>query len=67
MKLTDELKARIDGMDYETLLRKWRTAPVGDPMFQDESAEYFEKRMNELRAADPIEAVRASKSVGWGR
>jgi len=64
MKLTDELKMYIDAMSYEQLLYKWRFAPVGDPIFQDESGEYFSQRIRHLRSLDPEEHVRASKAIG---
>jgi len=65
MKLTPELKADIDAQDYETLLRKWRFAQVGDQMFQGESGEYYAEAMAKKKAEDPEGAVRASKRVGW--
>jgi hypothetical protein len=65
MELTPELKEEIDGKSYRQLLAKWRFAPVGDPMFQGESGDYWGKRMAELKSADPNEAVAASKSLGW--
>lgn len=68
MKLTEELKDRIDEMSYEQLLTKWRFASIGDLMFRGESGEYFGKRMAELRnQPDGNEVhVRASKKIGWG-
>lgn len=67
MKLTPEIKSKIDGMTYEQLLAKWRFTPIGDPMFQDESGQYFSNRMKELRSAPGgNEAyVAASKKIGW--
>lgn len=67
MKLTPELKAKIDAKSIGTLLERIRFAPVGDAMFQDESGEYWMKRYSELRAKDPDAAVAASKSLGWER
>ena len=67
MKLTPDLKKRIDAMTYEQLLRKWRFSPAGgDPMFQGDAGDYYAKVMGEKRAANPGGAVAASKSVGWG-
>lgn len=66
MELTTETKKQIDGMDYESMLRRWRFAPVGDPMFTGESGVYFQKRMEELRAAG-ADHVGASKRIGWDR
>ncbi len=66
MKLTAELKAKIDAMSYEQLLRRWRFAPIGDQMFQDESGDYFKQRMAEVRATVGDAAhVSASKAIGW--
>ncbi len=67
MKLTDKLKATIDSMSYEDMLRNWRFAPIGDALFQDESGDYFSKRMKELRSQPDADArhVAASKSIGW--
>ena len=67
MKLTTELKAAIDELPYEEMLRRWRFTPSGDPVFEGESAEYFGKRMAELRAqpGGNDRHVSASKSIGW--
>ena len=67
MNLTPENKAHIDGLDYESLLRSWRFAPVGDEWFQGETGVYWGKRMAELRSENAGRAVRASKNIGWGR
>ena len=66
MDLDIEMKAHIDGMNYKTLLRRWRFAPSGDPMFQGETGDYWGRRLAELRARDPGAAVEASKDIGWG-
>lgn len=68
MKLTSDNKAHIDSLCYQDLLRKVRFAPIGDPWFQDETGEYWGKRMNELRAqrGGNERHVAASKSIGWG-
>ena len=56
----------IDKASYETLLRKWRFAPTGDPFLQGEVGEYYSKVMFEKRDALPHDQqVRASKNVGW--
>jgi len=65
MDLTKELKATIDSKSYESLLFKWRFAPVGDPMFQGESGEYWKQRLSRLKDEYPAGAVVASKKVGW--
>lgn len=67
--MTDEMKARIDEMSYEALLSMWRYAPVGDPLFQGDTGDYFGERMKELRSQPGGDArhVSASKSIGWDR
>jgi hypothetical protein len=64
MKLTDETKAHIDGLDVQQLLSRWRSAPAGDPWFQGETGDYWGDRMDELRDKDPSCYVRASKDIG---
>ncbi len=65
--MTDEMKARIDAMTYEQLLAKWRFAPIGDPMFQGDTGDYYGKRMAEMRAepGGNTRHVAASKHIGW--
>lgn len=65
MTLTPENRAHIDSLSYESLLSRWRYAPVGDAWFQGETGTYWSQRMAELRAADPDGAVAASKAIGW--
>lgn len=67
MKLTPEIKAEIDSKDYRQLLARWRHAPIGDPMFQGETGEYWGRKMGEMRRAPGGEEIHvaASKSVGW--
>jgi hypothetical protein len=67
MKLTDDIKCRIDAMSYDQLLHGWRFAPIGDPMMQDESGDYWAQRIKETRARPGGDEahVRASKAVGW--
>lgn len=69
MKLTTDNKAYIDRQTYEQLLSRWRFAPVGDPWFQDETGDYWAKRMTELRSkpGGDSEHVRSSKSLGWDK
>lgn len=68
MELTPELKKRIDMMSYEKLLQHNRFAPIGDPMFQGNSGEYFLARMSKLRSEPGGDErhVAASKAIGWG-
>ena len=64
--MTDEkMKEWIDKSDYETLLRKWRFHPIGDPLFVDEVGDHYEKVMFEKRDLLEDNGVAASKKVGW--
>ena len=64
--MDEATKATIDGMDYEGMLRRWRFAPAGDPMFQGEPGEYFLARMVKMEGELPKgEHVLISKRVGW--
>jgi len=67
MKLTKELKASIDDMDYETMLYKWRFYPSEtDSIFEGESGDYFKDVMFKKKDNLPEgEAIKISKSVGW--
>jgi len=67
MKLTPELKAQIDSKSIYALLHGVRFTPSGSEMFQDESGEYWLKRLAELRDRDNDAFVRASKDMGWER
>lgn len=65
VELTAENKAAIDELGYETLLRRWRSAPAGDPWFQGETGKYWGVRMRELRDAGTVaDYVTASKRIG---
>ncbi|MFH1744272.1 MAG: hypothetical protein ABIH23_35165 [bacterium] len=64
MQLTEERKAYIDGLDVNQLLSYWRFAEAGDPWFQDETGEYWGKRLAEKRGQDNAAYVRASKNIG---
>lgn len=64
--LTEELKRQIDAMDYENMMRDWRFAPVGDPMFQGDSGKYYSEVMRKKRKAiSDEERVDVSKRIGW--
>ena len=76
MQMTEkEMIAWIDKSDYETLLRKWRFGKLGDPIFQDEVGDHFEKVLFEKKAALQAgtapgrvigdDASDVSKKVGW--
>ncbi len=63
---TNAEKDWIDNATYQELLRRWRHAPVGDPMFQGDTGDYYSKVMAEKRSAvGPVAAVAASKAIGW--
>ena len=63
MELTPELKAEIDSKSHYQLLSRIRYAPSGDEMFYGESGTYWIKRRNELRDANPGQAVADSKAL----
>lgn len=65
MKLTEAIKAQIDGMSYVDLLRRWRYALPGDVIFQGESGKHYAARLKALKDSDPGAAVAASKRIGW--
>ncbi|KKK84514.1 hypothetical protein LCGC14_2782590, partial [marine sediment metagenome] len=53
-------------MSYEEMLRLGRNVPIGDPMFQGKTGQYFSERMQKLKAeVGQAEHVRISKSIGW--
>jgi len=64
--ISKDMKDWIDGASYESLLSRWRNAPVGDPLFQGETGKYYSDIMGKKRIeVGPGEAVRASKAIGW--
>lgn len=66
--IDDKTKQEIDSMTYEEMLKLWRFAPLGDPMFQNETGDYFSKVMKEKKnKISDCEQVRVSKSVEWER
>ena len=65
MDLTPELKAQIDRLSHYELLNKIRFAPAGDPMMQGSTGTYWIKRRQELRDANPGQAVADSKALSW--
>lgn len=64
MDLNEKNKSYIDSLSYESLLRRWRNAPIGDAWFQGETGEYWLQRMQEL-TNQGADHVQASKSIGW--
>jgi hypothetical protein len=67
MNLTPENKAIIDAYSVEELLRHNRFAPIGDPWFQDETGDYWLRRLAQKRDEDNAAYVQASKRIGWDR
>lgn len=65
MELTEEWKQQIDNMSYRDMLTRWRFAPVGDPMFQGETGDYFTKVMFEKKKT--VNHVAISKEIGFER
>ena len=64
--MTPEQKQEIDNMTYEHLFRRWRNAPVGDPIFQGEAGRYYSEVMGKKRREVGNAAhVAASKAIGW--
>ena len=63
--MNERIKQWIDAATYQDLLRKWRFASVGDPMFQGEIGEYYSKVMAEKRKT--ANHIQASKNVGWDK
>jgi len=62
----EQMKDEIDKMDYESMLRRWRSAPTGDPFFQGDTGDYYSKVMAEKRSEVGSDAhVSVSKSIGW--
>ena len=61
--LTQETKAKIDSMTYAEMLRQWRFAPSGNPMFQGEVGNYFFQSMREKKKN--VDFVAISKNIGW--
>ncbi len=64
--LTEEIKTKIDNMNYQEMLRLVRFAPLGDPMFQGKIGDYFGEVMSAKRKEiGPGACVAASKAIGW--
>ena len=62
----DSMKKEIDAMDYQSMLSRWRSAPVGSPWFQGEVGKYYAEVMAKKRKEVGNAAhVAASKAIGW--
>ena len=64
--MSPEQKQYIDEASLETLLAKWRFAPVGDPMLAGDTGDYYSARMKHLRSESAEDWTAASKRIGWG-
>ena len=51
--MDEKVKAKIDSMSRMEMAAAWRYAPLGDPLFQGDTGEYFQKRFNELGGWSP--------------
>jgi hypothetical protein len=66
MPIPEDMKNWIDHASYESLLSRWRNAPVGSPWFVGEVGDYYAQVMAQRRAeVGDAEHVSASKSIGW--
>lgn len=64
--MTSKHKNWIDNASYFALLQRWRETPSGDPIFQNDTGEYYEKVMKKKRAeVGNVAHVRASKAIGF--
>ena len=62
----DAMKEWINKASYEQLLRRWRFAEVGDPIFQGAIGAYYSEVMRRRRAEVGSKAhTQISKRVGW--
>jgi len=59
--MTPEEKAQIDGMSQYELCKLWRFAPVGHPLLQGATGEYFSQKLKEKGGFTPA----ISKNLGW--
>ena len=64
MSAEDKMKQWIDEASYGELLRRWRSAPAGDPIFQRPMGDYYAEVMERKKAeVGPGAAVAASKAA----
>jgi hypothetical protein len=62
--MTPEQKEWIDTASYHQLLKHWRFAPCGDPMFIGEAGNYYSEVIMERRQhIGPEEHTRISKLI----
>lgn len=64
--MTEAQRKWIDGASYEQLLRRWRFAPLGDPMFAGDTGDYYGEVMAaKHKNVGDGEHVATSKRIGW--
>lgn len=64
--IDQKTKDQIDSMDYETMLKIWRFAPLGADLVSGETGDYFKSSMlGKKNALLHEDQVRVSKIVGW--
>ena len=64
--MTEGQKNWIDLATYTERLKKWRFAPLGDPMFQGDTGKYYNEVMAKRREeVGPAEHTRVSEAIGW--
>ena len=64
----EQMISWINNASYSELLRKWRFAKSGDPYFQGEVGDHYNKVMCEKKKeVGDEEHSRLSKEIGWGR
>ena len=63
--MSNKDKESIDSATYAELLKKWRFAPSGDPMFQGDTGEYFSLVMHRKRIC--VDFIQISKDIGWAQ
>jgi hypothetical protein len=62
--MNKDQKEWIDNASYYALMDRWRFSEAGDPIFKDESGQYYKKVMAELRQkVGNAEHVRVSKAL----
>ena len=61
--MTTDEQAKIDAMNRVELARRWRFAPVGDPLLSGDTGDYFKARLDALGGFSPA----ISKEIGWDR
>lgn len=64
--MTNEDKRWIDDATCYELLKRWRHAPIGDPILQEDTGEYYKRKLGEMRERiGDVQWSRLSKTVGW--